>query len=165
MFLQAKHSLRKKKELEKFIEQRANALSNIQALLYKIQQAETDSEVLESYKIGISALKQTFKSTGLSETNAINTMDELEDVLDTHNEIESTLSRSIEPGLDSDLEQELEDLLRADSFSFPPDNPSDGDFRNKSSIDLPDVPSNDPSSTVTDLEDRLLELRLKGLSS
>ena len=89
-------------------------------------------------------------------------MDELEDVLDTHNEIEATLSRSLEPSLDSDLEEELERLLLDDAHVMPPPDPSSGgDFKdNKPSVDLPDVPFDDPSSSK---DDALLESRLKAL--
>lgn len=166
-YFKAKHSLRKKKELEKYIEKRTTALDNIQSLLYKIQQAESDSSVLESYRTGVNALKQTFKETGLTETKVNDTMDELEDILDTHNEIEATLSRSLEPSLESDLEDELEKLLLDDVSNFPPEGGSSGgDFKDdKKSVDLPDVPSNDPSLSADGLDEALLEMRLRALSS
>lgn len=92
-------------------------------------------------------------------------MDELEDVLDTHNEIEAALSRSLEPSLESDLEDELEKLLLDDVSNSPPeDGSSGGDFKDsKSSTDLPDVPCDDPSLTGVDPDEALLEMRLKAL--
>lgn len=72
--------MRKKHELEKYLTKRANALHNVQTLLARVHNASTDAQVLESYKLAVSSLKDTFKSAGLSEEAVSETMLELGEV-------------------------------------------------------------------------------------
>ncbi|XP_046385999.1 charged multivesicular body protein 7 [Ischnura elegans] len=112
----AKSSLKKRHELEKCIEKRVTALENVQSLLHRVKEAETDGQVLESYKMGVAALKNTFKEAGLTEDNIETTRNELEEVLDLHSDLTSTLSdlgKSVMPEVEGeeDLEAELAELL------------------------------------------------------
>ncbi|KAK7572045.1 hypothetical protein V9T40_014517 [Parthenolecanium corni] len=121
----AKNTLRKQKELEKRIAKHVNVLENIQNLLYKVQDTEANSQILESYKIGADALKSGCAQKGLTLENVDNTMEEIEEALDTHNDIEETLGRTVgTPAEDAELENELADLLLQDAPSAPPDEPS-----------------------------------------
>ncbi|KAK6639710.1 hypothetical protein RUM43_007985 [Polyplax serrata] len=115
----AKISLRRKKELERTIEMRATALENIQAILHKIDQAKLDSEVVECYQTGIKTLRGIFKETGLNEKNVTGTMEELEDVLNSHNFVEEALSKPLDLSADNDLEDELNELLLEDLPEVP----------------------------------------------
>lgn len=117
----AKSCLRKKKELEKCIEKRAVALDNVLTLLSRIREAESDSKILESYKMGLSALKTTFKEAGLTEDSVSDTMNSVQEVLDIHDEIQAALSEPVAPSTDADLEKELSALL-LDNLPNPPCN-------------------------------------------
>lgn len=150
-FFQAKSWLRRKKELDKYIEKRASALDNIRTLLEKLKQTESDALVLDSYRLGVEALKGSLSEKGLSEERADSTLNELQDVLDVTKEIEDSISRPLDASSDADLEQELEDLL--EDTQAPPGDSSGGSFNINS---LPDVPT-----TLDDkIEDRLRALAL-----
>ncbi|KRT81526.1 hypothetical protein AMK59_5143 [Oryctes borbonicus] len=110
----AKLCLRKKKEIEKIIEKRANTLFNVQTLLSTIEDTYSDSEILDSYKIALSRLRATFNETGLSEESVSNTMLELEEVLEIHDGIHASLAQE-NITVDSDIEKELEELLEYDN--------------------------------------------------
>lgn len=75
----AKSYLRKKKEIEKCIEKRAAALDNLQKLMIRIQDAHSDTKVLEGYKTASSLLKN-FTDIGLTEATVQDTMDDVSDV-------------------------------------------------------------------------------------
>uniref|UniRef100_A0A1B6F3N6 Charged multivesicular body protein 7 n=1 Tax=Cuerna arida TaxID=1464854 RepID=A0A1B6F3N6_9HEMI len=126
----AKSCLRKKRELDKCIVKRASALENVQVLLSRVKEAESDGEILESYKMGLAALKATFKDAGLSEDNVNQTMDHVQEVLEVHDEVQSALSMPMAAELEEDLEKELADILSGspepttdtiqhDSFNLP----------------------------------------------
>ncbi|XP_071443142.1 charged multivesicular body protein 7 [Hetaerina americana] len=113
----AKSSLKKRHELEKCIEKRVVALENVQSLLHCVKEAQTDGQVLESYKMGVAALKNTFKEAGLTEDSIESTRNELEEVLDLHSDLTSTLSdlgKSVMADVEGeeDLEEELAELLK-----------------------------------------------------
>lgn len=98
---------------------RATALENIQAILHKIDQAKLDSEVVECYQTGIKTLRGVFKETGLNEKNVTGTMEELEDVLNSHNCVEEALAKPLDLSADNDLEDELNELLLEDLPEVP----------------------------------------------
>lgn len=75
----AKSFLRKKKELDSCIEKRSAALQNVQRLLTRIHDARYDTNTLAAYKAGFNALKK-FEDTGLTENNAVETMDNMAEV-------------------------------------------------------------------------------------
>lgn len=72
--------MRKKQALENCLTKRSNALHNVQTLLARVHEASTDGQVLESYKLALSSLKETFKNAGLSEDAVSQTMLELGEV-------------------------------------------------------------------------------------
>lgn len=119
----AKSCLRKKKELEKRIEKRSTALDNVLTLLGRIREAESDAKILESYKIGLSALKATFKEAGLTEDSVSDTLNNVQEVLDIHDEIQAALSEPVAPSADADLEKELSALLLDNLPNPPSDSP------------------------------------------
>lgn len=86
-------------------------LENIQALLQQIDQTKQDSEVFECYQTGLVTLKKVFKETGLNEESVCNTMEQLEDILNSKKDIEEALSKPLDHNQDQILEDELTELL------------------------------------------------------
>ncbi|KAJ8969534.1 hypothetical protein NQ314_001717 [Rhamnusium bicolor] len=152
----AKSSLRKKHELEKRVQKKVNALHNIQTLLEQIHETHTDAHVWDAYKNALSAFNTTFKDTGLSEDAIEDTMLKLGDMLEMHKDIQDALARPAMDTNDLDLEEELADLIKADSNDQPPDDSgitSDLEKQmEKLSLNLPDIPSESPDVSVQELK-------------
>ncbi|RZF47606.1 hypothetical protein LSTR_LSTR014689 [Laodelphax striatellus] len=85
----AKSCLRKKKELEKQITQKCSALDNIQTILTRIRNMESDSKVFSSYKDSLSMIKELMSKNDLSEESVGNTMSQLQEF---HDEIQNSLA-------------------------------------------------------------------------
>lgn len=62
------------------IDKQLSVLENVQTLLGRLDTAEHDGKVLESYKSGLNALKTVFTDTGLTEDGVADTMIDLEEV-------------------------------------------------------------------------------------
>lgn len=153
----AKSCLRKKKELEKRVEKRAIALDNVLTLLSHIREAESDAKILDSYKMGLSALKATFKEAGLTEDSVSDTLNSVQEVLDIHDEIQAALSEPVAPSTDADLEKELAALL-LDSLPNPPiDSPKQEHADNK-------VPGLAVPSEVRPVPSKNVKIKLQPLS-
>lgn len=167
-FLQAKTWLRRKKQVEKNIEKRANALENIQGLLDRLRQVESDALVMESYKVGVAALRRSLAIPGLTLDDADNTVDALKDVLDVAKDVDDTLALPLDEDVDVDLDAELAALL--EGHNDGPE-PSAGDTSGAANaLDLTDLANTPtPATTVPNDEDeeagRSLEARLRALSS
>ncbi|CAH1175585.1 unnamed protein product [Phaedon cochleariae] len=147
----AKSSLRKKHDLEKRLEKKAIALRNVQTLLEKIHDTHSDAHVFEAYKNAVSTFNTSFKYLGLSEDNIDDTMIKLGEMLDKHDDIQSALARPAQDSIldDSDLEDELADLLK----DVPDDQPPDDSGMNTSNVEkqlenmninMPEVPDASP---------------------
>lgn len=116
----AKTYLRKKKELEKTIENRIQTLDNIQSLITSIQNSHTNNAVLSAYKTGSHVLKKLNES-GLSESNVKNIMDDLAEAIEDQKDVQVMLSESlINDDSNADLEEELAELMKFDENIFPP---------------------------------------------
>lgn len=89
--------------------------------MHKIDEVKTDSEVVECYKIGVTALKRVFKETGLNEDTVANTLKELEEVLEQEKEIEEALAKPLNKTLEQSLEEELNELLLKEAPNVPAD--------------------------------------------
>ncbi|RZF44966.1 hypothetical protein LSTR_LSTR001927 [Laodelphax striatellus] len=116
----AKSCLRKKKELEKQITQKCSALDNIQTILTRIRNMESDSKVFSSYKDSLSMIKELMSKNDLSEESVGNTMSQLQEVLEVHDEIQNSLAEpasSLIPNTDEDYEKELAELLAEDDLA------------------------------------------------
>ncbi|XP_033320832.2 charged multivesicular body protein 7 [Megalopta genalis] len=115
----AKTHLRKKLELENTIQKRAQTLDNIRILISRIQDTHTNTAVLSVLKTGSDVLKKMNES-GLSEDNVKDVMDDLSEMLAEQNEVQYILSKSFEDNeSNTDLEQELEELMKRDEVVFP----------------------------------------------
>lgn len=146
----AKTCLKKKKEIEKRVEARSNALFNVQTLLLRIEDTKDDVIVMDTYKKALSSLRTTFKSDILNEDAVADTMLELAEVLDVHDDIQSNLAQAIRED-DADLEAELADLIASDaeSKSPKPSKPQSVDnvddlTKQLNDLRLPEVPTHSP---------------------
>lgn len=149
----AKSCLRKKHEVNKRLTQKASALHNVQVLLLKLRDSSMDAQVLETYQLALSTLKNNFKDAGLSEDSVGDVVSELGSLLDMHNDIQSTLAQPLLNDGDDDLEDELAALITTNSPPTDPSSPSkpiiDADTLELEArlekLKLPDVPSGNVS--------------------
>ncbi|XP_018364600.1 PREDICTED: charged multivesicular body protein 7 isoform X1 [Trachymyrmex cornetzi] len=156
----AKAQLRRKLELEKTIEKRAQALANLRVLINNIKDAHSNSAVLSAYKTGSDVLKKIGQN-GLTEFGVRDVMDDINEVLEENKEIDLVLSETLNNAdSDTELERELAELLDEDNvnvFAAVPDlNPEIEKLKqrlqdlcmegfvspNKDVTALPSVPSN-----------------------
>lgn len=79
----AKMQLKRKMELEKTIEKRAQALANLRVLINNIEDAHSNSAVLSAYKTGSDVLKKMGQN-GLTEDAVRNVMDDINEVVVKH---------------------------------------------------------------------------------
>jgi len=79
----AKTRLRRKMELEKTIEKRAQALANLRALITNIEDAHSNSAVFSAYKTGSDVLKKMGQD-GLTEYGVRDVMDDINEVSCTY---------------------------------------------------------------------------------
>lgn len=75
----AKTHLRKKNEIEKIIEKRAQVLGNLRALILSIQDTHSNSGMIEAFKLGSNILSQ-FEEKGLTECKVRDVMDDVNEV-------------------------------------------------------------------------------------
>ncbi|KYM99091.1 Charged multivesicular body protein 7 [Cyphomyrmex costatus] len=124
----AKAELRRKMELEKTIEKRAQTLANLRVLINNIKDAHSNSAVLSAYKTGSDILKKIGQN-GLTEFGVRDVMDDINEVLDENKDINSVLSETLNnTDSDTELERELAELLdedNADDFTVIPDSNPD----------------------------------------
>lgn len=83
--------LKKRKLVERSIDNRDGILSNIQTLMANIQQADTNQVTYDVFSRGVAALKEANK--GLNQDKVNETMDDLQDIIEANVEIEETLAK------------------------------------------------------------------------
>jgi hypothetical protein len=107
---------------------------------------------MEAYKIGLSALKNSFGDPSMNEEKIQDTLFELETVLEQQRDIENIMSQSIvqEEG-ESDLEEELKNIL-AESEE------AQAEQEEEQELVLPAVPTESPTKKE-ELSARLERLR------
>ncbi|EFN71200.1 Charged multivesicular body protein 7 [Camponotus floridanus] len=111
----AKTRLRRKIELEKTIEKRAQALANLRILITNIEDAHSNSAVLSAYKTGSDVLKKIGQND-LTEYNVRDVMDDINEILEEKQEIDTVLSETLNlTDSDAELEKELAELLNKDN--------------------------------------------------
>ncbi|KAJ8686286.1 hypothetical protein QAD02_022080 [Eretmocerus hayati] len=143
----AKSLLRKKHEIDKCIEKRSAALQNVQRLLARINDARYDTDTLAAYKAGCDALKK-FEDGGLTQEDAINTMDDVAEILEELNEVQSVMTQPVSCNeTDVELEKELAEIMASSwddaNISSKNTDKSTGsiDLPNLSELDLLDLPA------------------------
>lgn len=108
----AKTYLKKKHYLETNMQGKINALETLQGILLKIHNCQSDKNIIEAYKLGTAALKNAYAAAGITIDQLDETMDEMKQVLEQHNEMSSMVGTALETDVDElQLEQELGDLI------------------------------------------------------
>ncbi|CAH0765075.1 unnamed protein product [Bemisia tabaci] len=120
----AKVHLRKKMELEKTIEKRVLILENIQSLMSRVKEVDSNSQVFDTYQQGVFALESKIKEAGLNIDKIDDTMGKIEQALEDNDEIESTLSKVINSPSDAEYEAELAALLLDELAPVPDHSPT-----------------------------------------
>lgn len=75
---------------------------------------------MAAYRSGLDALKYAFEQAGITEDSVDDTMADVQQVLDMHDDVQTTLSQPLNPSLDAELEQELEEILNVEDNTVPP---------------------------------------------
>ena len=122
---QALKYLKKRKQLEKNLENKDSVIANLQAVMMNIQQADTNQITFDVYNKSVNALKVVNKDINVDKIDE--TMCELQDIMAANNEIEESLAKSpvnqkysiID---DQELNKELEDLLKDVKIDFDSEN-------------------------------------------
>ncbi|XP_043266697.1 charged multivesicular body protein 7 [Venturia canescens] len=143
----AKTCIRKRQEIDKTIEKRAAALQNVQTLIARIQDANSNTDILAAYKTGSNILK-SYENIGLNEQNVTNTMDDISEAVGELADLQDIISTTIGTrDTDLELEEELRDLLETSPANIKP--------REKGNNILPDL------SNLPDLQSELSALNLE----
>lgn len=112
----AANLLRKKKITELSMEKKQKTLENIEELLHRLQEADSENMLLKGYQTGVQILKSMFDGD-LSESNIDTTLMDLEEVLQNETEIREAMSKPLVGVSDYDteeLEVELDELLKGE---------------------------------------------------
>uniref|UniRef100_A0A1Q3F7D4 Putative m protein type n=1 Tax=Culex tarsalis TaxID=7177 RepID=A0A1Q3F7D4_CULTA len=108
----AKSNLKKKHLLEKNLEKKMNVLDNVQTMLSRIHDTQTDRNVIEAYKIGSNALKNAFADSGITLDTVDDTLAEMKEIMEQQDEMQTMISTPQTEIIDDlELEQELSDLI------------------------------------------------------
>ncbi|KAK6185069.1 hypothetical protein SNE40_007389 [Patella caerulea] len=137
------HSLRKKRAIEKSIDQKTNSLDILHTMTLKIQEAANNEMVIKAYESGVSALKAAGKDIDINKVD--NVMDNIQELLGDQEEINQTLSRGEVTMGDTtmaDLESELENMLLEDK---PITEIDDSISSTTADLTLPSVPRFSPT--------------------
>ncbi|TPX33864.1 hypothetical protein SmJEL517_g03371 [Synchytrium microbalum] len=113
--IRAKFVLKQRKMVEDVLEKRLASLATLEAIIDKLQAAETDAELISVYQIGTRTLQEFVSHTGLTVAKVDATMDALDDVLADQREVEDAMmtgNAMVQPNISEDeLEQELDSIL------------------------------------------------------
>ncbi|KAI8608410.1 Snf7-domain-containing protein [Chytriomyces sp. MP71] len=108
--------LKQKASVSSLLEKRISSQYTLDTILSKIQQAESDSEILQAYQVGTDTLQQVMAATGLTVDRVDAVLDTLQDVLADHEEVEDALSRVLGIGSgvmdDAEVEAELDAIVQ-----------------------------------------------------
>ncbi|KAI3371868.1 hypothetical protein L3Q82_006747 [Scortum barcoo] len=126
---QALRCLRGRKRVEKRADNLFAKLESIRGILDRIAQSQTDKMVMQAYQTGVAALRLSLKDVTVE--RAENLVDQIQELCDTQDEVNQTISSGV-TGADEDmdeLEQELKSLLdesKPVSISVLPEVPTNG---------------------------------------
>jgi hypothetical protein len=113
--------LKQRKYIQDVMEKRLEAQQQLQMILLKIQQAESDGDILKAYQYGTTTLADMMTKYGLTVDQVDKTMLHLEQVLADQHEVDmaitSGMSSLVETDDDKMIEQELEALMITDLTS------------------------------------------------
>ncbi|XP_070690451.1 charged multivesicular body protein 7 [Pempheris klunzingeri] len=126
---QALRCLRARKRVEKRADSLFAKLESIRGILDRIAQSQTDKMVMQAYQAGVAALRLSLKDVTVE--RAENLVDQIQELCDTQDEVNQTISSGV-TSADEDmdeLEAELKTLLdesKPDSFPGLPEVPTNG---------------------------------------
>lgn len=134
----ALNELKKKKRLQSKLDQQLKQLDNVDILISKLQDVDSNKMVFSAYKDAVAALNKSLSETEVESVQ--DTMDDMRDALDKQAELEEVLSGSTLRDLNGDagedeLELELEQILNGS------DNQEEEE--EEQVVSLPDVPTDD----------------------
>ncbi|KAG0262768.1 hypothetical protein DFQ27_002134 [Actinomortierella ambigua] len=186
---QAMTTLRSRKILKSVLEKRCNSLETVNAILFRIQTAQSDMEILQTLEKGSQTLNGVLAQKNeagvqiLSVDNIENTMDQLADILADQEEIDEAVrnaNEQVAPQVDdADLLEELDKLARSPSVKAPS---AFGDAE-MTSVDTADAPpqpemaagssygaiarprSTSPASTSTSTKESLSNIQAQSMKT
>jgi len=106
--------------LSTILTKRISCIDTIVQILEKIEDTQTNKEMLDAFKIGTHTLNQTTKKFGLTVEAVDETFSELSDVLADQQEIDRAFLTGASQVLgptEEDLEQELEKLMAVENVA------------------------------------------------
>ncbi|XP_054906807.1 charged multivesicular body protein 7 isoform X3 [Poeciliopsis prolifica] len=127
---QALRCLRGRKRVEKRADGLFAKLESIRGILERIAQSQTDKMVMQAYQAGVSALRMSLKDVTVERAESL--VDQIQDLCDTQDEVNQTISSGVTAAVDEDMD-ELEEELKALLDESEPDVNTSG---------LPAVPTN-----------------------
>ncbi|KAK7070772.1 hypothetical protein SK128_022014 [Halocaridina rubra] len=141
--------LRKKKRTEKSLETQMKALENVASCQLQLQEAQINKQVIGAFRTGVEAIRASVIGNH-SPDRVAETMDDLQEVLGDVEDVGSLIASGVSPpGTvidDDDLTEELNQLLMQNQ------NTIDQSLSDRmQGLELPDVPRNNPLSSLTDL--------------
>lgn len=86
----------------------------METLLVSVEEAQSNGEILDAYKIGSKALQNVLSESGLKYDNVDEIISDVKETIENHEEVQDAITNAnlIDTGVDeSELEQELKDLL------------------------------------------------------
>lgn len=124
---QALRCLRGRKRVEKRADNLFAKLESIRGILDRIAQSQTDKMVMQAYQAGVAALRLSLKDVTVERAESL--VDQIQELCDTQDEVNQTLSSGVTGAVEDmdELEEELKSLLEESQTDF--------------SSDLPEVPS------------------------
>lgn len=138
--------LKKRKQLEKSLDTKDNTLSNIQAMLMSIQQADTNRLTYDAYNKSAHALKEANKT--IDQDKLDDTIQDLQEMMQVNTEIEEAMKSPISTATrfdESELNAELADLLASPTVSSTKDESMDMTDILSS---LPNIPAQTPKKST-----------------
>ncbi|XP_029961563.1 charged multivesicular body protein 7 isoform X1 [Salarias fasciatus] len=162
---QALRCLRGSKRVEKRADSLLAQLESIRAILDRIAQSQTDKMVVQAYQAGVAALRLSLKDVTVE--RAENLVDQIQELCDTQDEVNQTISGGV-TAADEDmdeLEEELKALLDESKPEYVSDLPAvpTSDLRppgEPTAASLPAVHQSRLSITDEQLEEELSQLTL-----
>jgi charged multivesicular body protein 7 len=110
-----KSHLIRRKQLESVLEKRINSKDRIGEVLYAIEKAVGDEEIMKALELGTSTLRLLISSPTLSLDHIEETTTALEDALADSKEINEAINEGVlDKGAEEAVEAELKELIRAE---------------------------------------------------
>ena len=101
--------LKRKKQTMHILEQRQTTINTLQDMLMKIDQCETDKQIIDAYQDGSLVIKNILKEYGLSVDKVQDTMEMVQQTLADADEVQQVMP-NVE--IDEDIELEFKEMLK-----------------------------------------------------